>query len=253
MEKWALLSVFEKKGIVEFAQRLVAMNWKILASGGTAKALRKEGILVKDVADLVGGGAILGHRVVTLSREVHAGLLADLNDPAQVEEMKNLGIPIIDLLVCDFYPLKDAIDKPDATIDTVVEATDIGGPCMVRSAAKGFRIVVCRSEDREAILRELEERGDVSTKTRQKMRACAEDEVAKYVLQSAIFHRAGQSGKRTNEQCNNFIRRFPDGLLCCIKDAPNYQPVECNFADSQERCPNFKPEEWSLPTSIELG
>ncbi len=233
-EKWALLSVFNKKGIVEFAQRLSSMGWKILASGGTANTLREAGILVKDISELVGGGAILGHRVVTLSREVHAGLLANLNDPAQVEEMKVLGLPIIDMLVCDFYPLEDAIAKPDATIDTVVESTDIGGPCMVRSAAKGFRIVICRPEDREVTLKELEERGDISPETRQKMRACAENEVARYVRHSADY-------LKRRLQCYNLIRRFPDGLSCCIKDAPSYRPVECNFADSQERCPDFDP------------
>lgn len=192
MEKWALLSVFDKKGIVDFAQRLVAMDWEILASGGTANVLKEAGILVKDVSELVGGEAILGHRVVTLSREVHAALLANLNDPAQIEEMKSLGLPIIRMVVCDFYPLQGAIAKPDATIDSVVELTDIGGPCMVRSAAKGGRIVVCRLQDRELVLEELEELGDISLETRQKLRARAEFEVAKYVLESARFHGQGQ-------------------------------------------------------------
>ncbi len=238
-EKWALISVSDKNGIVEFAQRLEAMNWKILASGGTAKALRKGGISVKDVADLVGGGEILNGGVKTLSREIHAGLLANPNDPAQVEEMKVLGIPIIDMVVCNFYPLKDAIDKPDATIDTVVASTDIGGPCMVRSAAKGFRIVVCRPEDREATLKELEERGDISSKTRQKMRACAEDEAAKYVRESADVH---LRFKLVRKQCYNLWCRSFDGLPLCMKNSPPYQPEECDHPYSQEMCPDFKPE-----------
>ena len=192
IEKWALLSVFDKTDIADFAQRLAKLNWKILASGGTAKVLKEAGIPVKDVSELVGGGPILGHRVVTLSREIHAGLLADLNDPAQIEEMGALNLPIIRMVVCDFYPLQDAIAKPDATIDSVVELTDIGGPCMVRSGAKGNRIVICRSQDRKPILEELEKLDDILPKTRQRLRARAEFEVAKYVLESAKFHGQGQ-------------------------------------------------------------
>jgi len=136
-KKLALISVYNKTGIVEFAKKLVELGWKILSSGGTAKKLAEAGVAVKDVAELVGGGAILKHRVVTLSRELHAGLLTDTNDPEQVAEMENLSLPIIGMVVCDFYPLSDAIAKPGATVESVVEMTDIGGPTMVRSAAKG--------------------------------------------------------------------------------------------------------------------
>ena len=147
---------------------------------------------MKDVAELVGGGAILKHRVVTLSRELHAGLLADENDPEQVAEMQKLGLPIIRMVVCDFYPLADEIAKPGATVELVVEQTDIGGPTMVRSAAKGGRIVVCRAQDRELILRELQYYGNVCKANCQILRARAEYEVAKYVMDSARFHSNGQ-------------------------------------------------------------
>jgi phosphoribosylaminoimidazolecarboxamide formyltransferase/IMP cyclohydrolase len=187
-EKWALISVFNKLGIVGFVNRLVKLGWNILASGGTAKILKDAGIEVKDVADLVGGGAILGHRVVTLSREVHAGLLADRHNAEHMTEMEKLGLPVIDLVCCDFYPLGDAVAKPDATIESVVELTDIGGPTMVRSAAKGGRIVICRFEDREPVLQELEKTGDVSPERRQELRARAEFEIAKYCAVSALYH-----------------------------------------------------------------
>ena len=187
-EKWALLSVFNKDGIVEFARRLKALGWNIISSGGTARALKNSGMIVMDTAKLVGGGAILGHRVVTLSREIHAGLLADPNDPEHVAEMKKLGIPFISLVCCDFYPLSDAMSKSNASIESVVESTDIGGPTMVRSAAKGSRIVICRHEDREVAIKQLENSGDVNAETRQALRARAEFEVAKYCLSSAQFH-----------------------------------------------------------------
>lgn len=191
-QKCALISVCSKAGICEFAKALVTMGWKIISSGGTAKALRDANISVMDVAELVGGGAILGHRVVTLSRELHAGLLADTNNPAHVAEMQQLGLPIIDMVVCDFYPLRDAIAKPGATIESVVEQTDIGGPTMVRSAAKGGRIVVCRPEDREWVLRQLQATGDILPIQREELRARAEFEVAGYCLASAIFHGNGR-------------------------------------------------------------
>jgi phosphoribosylaminoimidazolecarboxamide formyltransferase / IMP cyclohydrolase len=190
-QKWALISVYNKTGIVEFARSLVDMGWRILASGGTAKELTGAGISVRDVATLVGGGAILKHRVVTLSREIHAGLLADRNDPEQVAEMEKLGLPIIDMMVCDFYPLRDAIAEKGATVNSVVELTDIGGPTMVRSAAKGGRIVVCRFEDRQSVLRILKEFGDITPRGREELRARAEFEVAQYCLASARFHSNG--------------------------------------------------------------
>lgn len=141
----ALLSVFDKTGVTEFAKELLDLGWDLLASGGTAKHLIAAGLPVKDVADLVGGGPILGHRVVTLSREVHAGLLA--RPGKDDEEMQRLGIPYIDLVCINLYPLNDAVAKPDATLESVIEMTDIGGPTMLRSAAKGKRIVVCDRKD----------------------------------------------------------------------------------------------------------
>src|SRR3990167_253094 len=104
MKKYALISVYDKTDIAEFSKELVNMNWSILSSGGTAKGLFDANIPVKDITDLV-GPPILGHRVVTLSRELHAGLLADMSNPEQMKEMEKLGLPIINMVVCDFYPL----------------------------------------------------------------------------------------------------------------------------------------------------
>jgi phosphoribosylaminoimidazolecarboxamide formyltransferase/IMP cyclohydrolase len=192
-KKVALISVFNKAGIEEFAKALVDMGWLILSSGGTAKTLTKAGIPVTDVAELVGGGAILGHRIVTLSREVHAGLLADLKKPEDLAELEKLGIPVIRLVCCDFYPMKDIIAKSDATIESVVEMTDIGGPTMVRSAAKGGRIVICDAADRQWVLDELKANdGNLTPEHLQWMRAKAEITVANYCLNSARFHGQGK-------------------------------------------------------------
>ncbi len=112
--KNALISVFHKEGIVEFSNFLIGKGYLIYASGGTSDFLNKAGVKNTNVSELVGGGAILGHKVVTLSREIHAGLLAD--PETELPELEALGIPFIDLVCVDLYPLKDAINASDAAI-----------------------------------------------------------------------------------------------------------------------------------------
>ena len=187
MSKVALISVYNKDGIVNFAQELIEMGWKILASGGTAKVLKEAGILVTDVADFVGGGPILGHRVVTLSREVHAGLLAQYDD-ADLEELENLELSPIDLVCVDLYPLQEEINKPESTTMSVIEKTDIGGPTMLRSAAKGRRIVICNFEQREQVLDWLKEGEPDKDAFITNLAAEAEFLVSQYCLASAKYH-----------------------------------------------------------------
>jgi len=144
--KTALISVYHKDGIVEFASELKKLGWNIVASAGTAKVLADAHIPVQDIAQFVGGGPILGHRVVTLSREIHAALLAKetLQDMAELER---LDIPRIDLVCVDLYPLEEVIKSSGATVKSIIEMIDIGGPTLLRSAAKGGRIVICDPSD----------------------------------------------------------------------------------------------------------
>ncbi len=188
--KVALLSVYHKTGIVEFAESLVALGWSILASGGTAKTLSEAGIPVQDVASLVGGRAILGHRVVTLSREVHAGLLARPTEEDTIE-MEQLGIPYIDLVCVDLYPLHDEIKKPGSTTESVIEKTDIGGPTMLRSAAKGRRIVICDPADRQFVIGWLQKGQPDKDEVITMLCAKAEYIVSEYCLASARYHSDG--------------------------------------------------------------
>lgn len=183
----ALLSVYDKTGIAEFARGLSDLGWQIYASGGTAKAVQEAGIEVIDVATLVGGDAILGHRVVTLSREISAGLLADKASNDDVSEMSRLGLPIIDLVCVDMYPLEEAIAKPDATKADVVLHTDIGGPTMLRSAAKGRRIVLSHVSQRQSVLRWLQDGRPDEEAFLDELCARAEYEVARYVFTSARY------------------------------------------------------------------
>ncbi len=192
MKKTALLSVYDKTGIVEFASALLGIpgeEWEILASGGTARALVEAGIPVTDVGSIV-GEPILGHRVVTLSREVHAGLLAKDNAEDRAE-LASLGIRYIDLVCCDLYPLKSEINKPDSGMEAVIEQTDIGGPTMIRAGAKGGRITICDPQDRTRVVEWLKAGMPEKKTFIQTLRAKAEAVIADYVLTSAKYHAGG--------------------------------------------------------------
>lgn len=184
-QRVALISVTEKAGIVDFARNLVAMGWRLISSGGTAKCLREGGLSVEDVAILVKGEPILGDRVKTLSREVHAGLIAK-NTPEHRAELERLGIPWIDLLCVDFYQLEKAIES-GATEDAIIEATDIGGPAMIRSAAKGRRIIIPTPEDRQPTLDWLKDGEPDAERFRKQRAARGEYIVARYALASARY------------------------------------------------------------------
>jgi phosphoribosylaminoimidazolecarboxamide formyltransferase / IMP cyclohydrolase len=160
--KRALLSVYDKTGVVELARRLHDLGWTLVSSGGTARALAGAGLPVTDVADLTGTPAILGHRVVTLHPKVHGGLLADPDDPAHVADMEAHGIEPIDLVVVNLYPFAE---QPG------IEMIDIGGPAMVRAAAKNHAHVgvVVDPLDYDPVLDELATDGALSAATRRNL------------------------------------------------------------------------------------
>src|SRR3989344_9410535 len=122
-QKTALISVYNKEGITDFAKSLADLGWKIISSGGTAKHLKDAGIAVTDVAEITSMPAILGHRVVTLHPKIHGGLLA-LNIPEHLAELEKYGIPWIDLVCCDLYPLEEEVKNKNATRESVIGKTD---------------------------------------------------------------------------------------------------------------------------------
>lgn len=183
----ALISVYNKAGIEDFARGLTELGWQIYASGGTAKVLAAAGVENKDVSELVGGSAILGHRVVTLSREISAGLLADKNSPEDMAEMEKLGLPAINLVCVDMYPLEEAIAKPGASPENVITQTDIGGPTMLRSAAKGRRIVLSHADQRQPVLDWLRSGKPDEEAFLTQLAARAEYETARYIAISAKY------------------------------------------------------------------
>ena len=164
----ALLSVFDKSGLADFARQLTSLGIEIVSTGGTARFLREDGITVRDVSDLTGWPEMLGGRVKTLHPKVHGGILfrrADAGDRQQTAEHK---IAPIDLVVVNLYPFEATAAKPDLTPVDLIENIDIGGPAMVRSAAKNFEsvAVVTDPADYAAIASEIEAQGEVSLATR---------------------------------------------------------------------------------------
>ena len=158
----ALLSVFNKSGIVEFAAGLHALDWELISSGGTAKVISDAGIPVTDVADYTGSPIMLGHRVVTLHPKIHGGILADRDDPEHRQDLETHNIETIDLVVGNLYPF-----QADPSIETI----DIGGPTMVRAAAKNHHHVgvVVDPNDYDIVLAELQNAGSLSSGTRQSL------------------------------------------------------------------------------------
>jgi phosphoribosylaminoimidazolecarboxamide formyltransferase/IMP cyclohydrolase len=169
----ALLSVFDKAGVVELAAGLAELGWELVSSGGTARAVAEAGIPVTDVADLTGYPAMLGHRVVTLHPLVHGGILADRDDASHRADVETYGIPLIDLVVANLYPFGT---------DPSVELIDIGGPAMVRAAAKNHAHVgvVVDPADYAAVLDELRSGGDLSSATRRRLARKAFSHTAGY-------------------------------------------------------------------------
>lgn len=187
----ALISVFDKSGIEEFANNLSDLGWKIYASGGTATAIKKAGIEVIDTAMLSRGGEILGHRVVTLSREIYAGILA--NDTSEHnQELKELKIPRIDLVCVDVYPLIKEISNPKSNEQLVTEKTDVGGPTLLHAAAKSRRIVASKPSQRVEIISWLKNGRPNEKEFIKTLASDAEYEVANYMIQSANYLGDGQ-------------------------------------------------------------
>ena len=168
----ALISVSDKRGIVDFARALSALGIKLLSTGGSAKLLRDSGLAVTEVSDYTGFPEMLDGRVKTLHPKVHGGLLARRDLPAHLAAIDAAGIDCIDLLVVNLYPFRETIAKPNCSLDDAIENIDIGGPAMVRAAAKnhgneqGGVGVITDPADYAPVLAELQADGALSYRTR---------------------------------------------------------------------------------------
>ncbi len=178
----ALISVSDKTGIVELARALHGLGIGLLSTGGTAKLLADAGLPVTEVAEHTGFPEMLDGRVKTLHPTVHGGLLARRDVPAHMASLAAHGITTIDLLVVNLYPFEATIAKPDCTLDDAIENIDIGGPAMVRSAAKNWKDVTVLTDASQyaGVMRELTERGSVSEATRFALAVAAFNRIANY-------------------------------------------------------------------------
>ena len=170
----ALLSVSDKSGLLDFARGLEAKGVEILSTGGTAKHLADNGVKVKDVSDYTGFPELFDGRVKTLHPKVHGGLLQRRDDDQDKRDASKHEIPVIDLVVVNLYPFEQTVAKKDVTLEQAIENIDIGGPSMLRSAAKNHKwvTVVCDPADYPVVLGELDEHeGDTSLATRERL-AC---------------------------------------------------------------------------------
>lgn len=165
----AILSVHDKTGILEFARGLAALGWQLLASGGTAKLLRENGLPVTEVADYTQSPEILGGRVKTLHPAVHGGLLARPTQ-ADHQQLLSLGWDYIDLAAVNLYPFEETIAKPGVDYAEVIENIDIGGVTLIRAAAKNHERVtlVCDPGDYAEVLAALQA-GEIPFETRKKL------------------------------------------------------------------------------------
>ncbi|RUS78921.1 hypothetical protein EGW08_013299, partial [Elysia chlorotica] len=193
----ALLSVSDKTGLVEFAQHLSTQGFKLVASGGTAKAIRDANIPVSDVSDLTGAPEMLGGRVKTLHPAVHGGILARLQESDQAD-LKKQNYEMIRIVVCNLYPFVKTVADPDVKVEDAVEQIDIGGVTLLRAAAKNHArvTVVCDPQDYSRIVQELQTSADKDTSldTRKSLAVKAFNHTAEYDGAISNYFRRQYSG-----------------------------------------------------------
>ena len=206
----ALLSVSDKTGLADFASGLARLGVTLLSTGGTAKALADAGVPVVEIGDYTGFPEMLDGRVKTLHPKVHGGVLARRDDPGHLAALEKHSIPTIDLVVVNLYPFRETVAKPGCTLEDAIENIDIGGPAMVRSAAKNWRDVgiVVDPADYAALLSELEAHGRVLS---------AETRFA--LARKAFSHTAAYDGAISNW----LTARGPDGAAATFPGRLNLQ------------------------------
>ena len=187
----ALISVSDKIGLVDFVRGLQSLSWEIIATGGTQKLLEGEGIKTIGISEVTGFPEILDGRVKTLHPKVHGGILARRDLPGHLETLKDQGIETIDLVCVNLYPFRQTIAKEGVSMEDAIENIDIGGPSMVRSAAKNWKdvTIVCDPSDYDTVLAELKESGRTSDSTRLKLSAKAYTHTAEYDMCIAAYMR----------------------------------------------------------------
>ena len=195
MKKRALLSVSDKTGVVEFARSLAELGFEIVSTGGTHKILEQNGIAVTGISDVTGFPECLDGRVKTLHPMVHAGILAMRGNADHMAQVEELGVTLIDVVAINLYPFKQTILKPDVTLEDAIENIDIGGPTMIRAAAKNWQdvAVVVDPADYDRVIAELKE-GEVARETKFELAMKVFEHTAAYdaLISSYLRKQAGK-------------------------------------------------------------
>ena len=191
MAKRALVSVSDKSGLVDFVKGLQAAGWEIIATGGTQKLLENSGVNTIGISDVTGFPEICDGRVKTLHPKVHGGLLARRDEPSHLQALEENGISFIDLVCVNLYPFRETIAKEGVSMADAIENIDIGGPSMLRSAAKNYNdvTVVCDPADYDTILAEINATGNTTLETRLQLSAKAYTHTAQYDACIATYMR----------------------------------------------------------------
>ena len=208
----ALISVSDKTGVVEFADGLKRLGWDIIATGGTMKLLRDAGLEVINISDVTGFPEICDGRVKTLHPKVHGGLLARRDLPSHLEALRENGIEFIDMVCVNLYPFRQTIAKEGVSMEDAIENIDIGGPSMLRSAAKNYRdvTVVCDPQDYGRVLDEIRAGGNTRSETRLMLSAKAFTHTAQYDAGEAFpgfRHRAAAALRRESPPAGQVLPR----------------------------------------------
>ncbi|OGI19499.1 MAG: bifunctional phosphoribosylaminoimidazolecarboxamide formyltransferase/IMP cyclohydrolase [Candidatus Melainabacteria bacterium RIFCSPHIGHO2_02_FULL_34_12] len=219
MKKQALISVFKKDGIVEFARELTEKyNYEILSTGGTAELLRKNNISVTEVSEKTKFPEMLEGRVKTLHPVIHGGLLARRDKPEHMETIAKHDIKPIDIVVINLYPFEEVVSKSSVSLEDAIENIDIGGPSMIRSAAKNYSAVtvICDSTDYNEVLNDLKQnKGQTTLNLREKLAIKAFQKTSLY--DSKIYAYLGSSLNAVNEKSNNGSYAFPENINLNLK------------------------------------
>ena len=187
----ALFSVSDKTGVVEFARELQSLGWEIIATGGPMKLLQEAGLKIINISEVTGFPEICDGRVKTLHPKVHGGLLGRRDLQSHIDQLKENGIEFIDMVCVNLYPFKQTIAKPDVTMEDAIENIDIGGPSMLRSAAKNWSAVtvVCNPDNYPLVINEIKENGNTTKETRLRLSAEAYTHTAEYDIMIATYMR----------------------------------------------------------------
>lgn len=187
----ALVSVSDKTGLVPFVKELKTLGWDIIATGGTMKLLQDSGLEIINISDVTGFPEICDGRVKTLHPKVHGGLLARRDEPSHLKALADNGIQFIDMVCVNLYPFRQTISKKDVDMADAIENIDIGGPSMLRSAAKNYKdvTVVCNPDNYDLILSEIRQHGNTLPETRLRLSAEAYTHTAEYDMCIAAYIR----------------------------------------------------------------